>query len=255
MLTSRCRILALPVRVRKNATLVRILWLGCAYAGSRLASQLFPYQHKIILANIGITLSYVRGTAEWHANDKVLTNNIDAEKRRLGRSQAYGGHAVPEVPVHPVTVSTIGDSMANICSLSAPVGTWQDPGPEPADCGATGAVRGAAWRRSGHRPRGGRQGRAVRPCRRRHHRRRARAGRATSSAPTTQHPPAVGTDQRPVGAVRVETLPVRPPGRCWAGRWRPGGRWLGRCRGRTSTAPRCRRPGRWRGRVGRWCGG
>jgi hypothetical protein len=33
---------------------------------------------------------------------------------------------MPEVPVHPVTVSTIGDSMANICSLSAPVGTWQD---------------------------------------------------------------------------------------------------------------------------------
>jgi hypothetical protein len=41
------------------------------------------------------------------------------------------------------------------------------PGLGPADRGAAGAVRGAARRRSRHRPRAGRQGRAV-PLRRRH---------------------------------------------------------------------------------------
>jgi hypothetical protein len=69
--------------------------------------------------------------------------------------------------VRPVAVGSIPDSAPNISSIDCSGGDLARPGPGPADRGAAGAVRGATRRRPRHRPRGGRQRRAL-PPRRRH---------------------------------------------------------------------------------------
>jgi hypothetical protein len=79
--------------------------------------------------------------------------------------------AAPARPTQAVSGPTIGlrsvlESLSNVCSITWFGGDLARPGPGVADRGAAGAVRGAAWRRPGHHPRGGRQRRAVPPCRR-----------------------------------------------------------------------------------------
>jgi hypothetical protein len=68
--------------------------------------------------------------------------------------------------VHPVAVGSILDSVPNACSIRCSGGDLARPGPGPADGGAAAAVRGAARRRPGHHLCGGRQRRALCPCRR-----------------------------------------------------------------------------------------
>jgi hypothetical protein len=87
--------------------------------------------------------------------------------------------AVPQVPpscgpsaahpgcARPVGLRSVPDPLSNLCSVPWFGGDLARPGLGPADRGAAGAVRGAARRRPGHHPRGGRQRRAL-PPRRRH---------------------------------------------------------------------------------------
>jgi len=137
---------------------------------------------------------------------------LQAENRSAPRPGAMRADSRSSCPLLPVvdrsvpgvrgpTAAQTGQQMVRQVRPGSPatglVGSPKDavarPGPGPADAGAAARpVRGAARRRPGHRPRARRRHRAVRPCRRRHHRRRGRAGRATSSAPTTRRQPAVG---------------------------------------------------------------
>jgi hypothetical protein len=86
--------------------------------------------------------------------------------------------AVPQVPLsrgpsaaHPGSqppdgLRSVPDPLSNLCSITWIGGDLARPGSGSADRGAAGAVRGAARRRPGHRPRAGRQARAVHPGRR-----------------------------------------------------------------------------------------
>jgi hypothetical protein len=79
-------------------------------------------------------------------------------------SRRFRRVAAPARPTQAVSGPTVGlgsvlDSRSNLCSIPWIGGDLARPGPGPADRGTAGAVRGAAWRRPGHRARAGRQGR------------------------------------------------------------------------------------------------
>src|SRR5512132_510102 len=66
----------------------------------------------------------------------------------------------------PVGLSSLAEWFSNMRSITWFGGDLARPELGPADRSAAGAMRGAARRRAGHRPRAGRQGRAVHPRRR-----------------------------------------------------------------------------------------
>jgi hypothetical protein len=65
--------------------------------------------------------------------------------------------------IRPAAVGSIADGISNTRSIVCSSGDLARPRPGLADCGAAGAVRGAARRGVGRRPGGSRQGRALPP--------------------------------------------------------------------------------------------
>jgi hypothetical protein len=92
------------------------------------------------------------------AGSSFAVRQVRQVAAQCGPPQALSGH---------VGLRSVLDSLSNLCSIVWFGGDLARPGRGPADRGAAGAVRGAARRRPGHRPRAGRHGRAV-PPRRRH---------------------------------------------------------------------------------------
>jgi hypothetical protein len=108
--------------------------------------------------------------------------------------------------VHPVAVGSIPDSVPNISSIACFGGDLARPGPGPADRGTAGAMRRAARRRPGHRPRAGRQGRAL-PLRGRHQGLEPDAARAATTPQGIR--PAAGRLHRPSPGSGHPTVALR----------------------------------------------
>ena len=85
----------------------------------------------------------------------------------IPRFRRVAGSDGPPTPwAVPVGLRSVLDSVPNLCSIRWAGGDLARPWPGTADRGAAGAVRGAARRRPGRHPGGGRQRRTLPPHRR-----------------------------------------------------------------------------------------
>jgi hypothetical protein len=119
-------------------------------------------------------------------------------------------------PMRPAVIRAVGsipDPTSNECSVICLGGDLARPGPGPADRGAAGAVRGAARRRPGHRPRGSGQRRALRPVGRPAGlvaiaaRAEVAAGGVRQAAGRL-HRPSTGPCRRPIGTPHPQGCPA-----------------------------------------------
>ena len=81
--------------------------------------------------------------------------------RRAGGQLTILSECPDRISVAALGVVSIRDAISNLCSILWSCGDLAGSGPGPADRGAAAAVRGAARRRPGNDPGGGRQRRAL----------------------------------------------------------------------------------------------
>jgi hypothetical protein len=183
-------------------------------------------------------LAFVEDDAGGRGNRSSRTaNRCLKSAKRAGSGPAARARCAPKVPqtTRPVAVSSIADGISNTRSIACSGGDLARPGSGPADRGAAAAVRGAARRRPGHHPRGGRQGRAV--CSRR---------RDQDLEPDAAGTPAPARSVRPA----ARRLPRPPTNQVRRRIGTAGARWplpqLGVCSvgdpGRQRTSRRCDGP-------------
>src|SRR5512133_3663537 len=105
-----------------------------------------------------------------------------------GRGPTGAERWIPSTRNGLVGLSSVLESLSNLCSILWVGGDLARPGPGPADRGAAGTMRRATWRRSGHRPQAGHPGRALHP-RGRHEGLEPHAAGAPAPARSLRAPP------------------------------------------------------------------